>query len=61
MAIFFNFQLKSNHLHLVQDENCDSNLRLVVDEDDNDKLRLERVNHGSDTGALGYPCCCVYF
>ena len=24
--------------------NCDSNSRLVVDEDDNGKLRLERVN-----------------
>ena len=44
MAIFFNFLLTSNHLHLLQVENCGSNLRLVVDEDDNGKLRLERVN-----------------
>ena len=43
MAIFFNFSPTSSHLHLLQIENCDSNSRLVVDEDDNDKLRLERV------------------
>ena len=43
MSIFFNFLPTSNHLHPLQDENCDSNLRLVVDEDDNGKLRLERV------------------
>ena len=43
MAIFFNFLPTSNHLHLLQVENCGSNSRLVVDEDDNGKLRLERV------------------
>ena len=43
MAIFFNFLLTSNHFHLLQVENCDSNSRLVVDEDYG-KLRLERVN-----------------
>ena len=43
MAIFFNFTLTSNHFHPLQVENCDSNSRLVVDEDDNGKLRLERV------------------
>ena len=43
MAIFFNFSLTSNHFHPLQVENCDSNSRLVVDEDDNGKLRLERV------------------
>ena len=42
MAIFFNFQTTSNHLHALQVENCDSNSRLVVDEDDNGKFRLER-------------------
>ena len=31
-------------LHPIQVENCDSNSRLVLDEDDNGKLRLERVN-----------------
>ena len=43
MTIFFNFSLTSNHLHPLQVENCDSNSRLVVDEDDNGKFRLERV------------------
>ena len=43
MVIFFNFQTPSSHLHPLQVENCDSNSRLVVDEDDNDKFRLERV------------------
>ena len=43
MAIFFNFPPTSNHLHPLQVENCDSNLRLVVDEDDNGKLRPKRV------------------
>ena len=43
MAIFFNFSLTLNHFHPLQVENCDSNSRLVVDEDDNGKLRLERV------------------
>ena len=44
MAIFFNFSPTSSHLHPLQVENCDSNSRLVVDEDDNGKRRLERVN-----------------
>ena len=47
MTIFFNFSPTSNHLHPLQVENLDSNSRLVVDEDDNGKSRLERVN--SDT------------
>ena len=44
MAIFFNFSPILNHLHPLQVENCDSNSRLVVGEDDNGKFRLERVN-----------------
>ena len=44
MAIFFIFSPTSNHLHPLQVENCDSNSRLVVDEDDYGKFRLERVN-----------------
>ena len=44
IAIFFTFSPTSNHLHSRLVENCDSNSRLVVDEDDNDKFRLERVN-----------------
>ena len=43
MVIFFNFETTSSHLHSLQVENCDSNSRLVVDEDDYGKLRLERV------------------
>ena len=43
IAIFFNFSTTSNHLHPLQVENCDSNSRLVVDEDDNGKFRVERV------------------
>ena len=43
MAIFFNCSPTSNHLYPLQVENCDSNSRLVVDEDDNGKFRLERV------------------
>ena len=45
MTIFFNFSLISSHLHPLQAENCDSNSRLVVYEDDNSKFGLERVNH----------------
>ena len=47
MVIFFNFSPTSNHLHQLQIDNCDSNSRLVVDEDDNGKFRLERVNIGA--------------
>ena len=43
MAILFNFPPTSSHLHPLQVVNCDSNSRLVVDEDDNDKFRPERV------------------
>ena len=43
MVIFFNFQTTSSYLHPLQVENCDSNSRLVVNEDDNGKFRLERV------------------
>ena len=44
MAILFNFPPTSNLLHPLQVENCDSNSRLVVGEDDNVKFKLERVN-----------------
>ena len=46
MTVFFNHSPNSNHLHPLQVENCDSNSRLVVDEDDNGKFRLEKVNLG---------------
>ena len=45
IVIFLNFSPTSNHLHPLQVENCDSNSRLVVDGDDNDKFRPERVKH----------------
>ena len=41
MIFFFNFSPTSNHLHPLQVENCDSNSRLVVDEDDNVKSGLK--------------------
>ena len=50
MVIFFNFQTSSIHLHPLQVENCDSNLRLVVDEDDYGKIRPERFNSDSVHG-----------
>ena len=47
MTIYF-FHLPPNlsHLYPLQVENCDSNSRLVVDEDDNDTciFRLEKVS-----------------
>ena len=42
-AIFVNLSPTSSHLHPLQVYNCGSNSRLVVDEDDNGKIRLERV------------------
>ena len=44
VIIFCNFLTTSSHLRPLQVENCGSNSRLVVDEDDNDKFRIERVN-----------------
>ena len=41
MAVFFNLSPTSNHLHPLQVENCDSNSRLVVDEDDNVKSGMK--------------------
>ena len=37
----------SSHLHPLQVENCNSNSRLVVDEDDNGQSRLARLNVSS--------------
>ena len=42
--IFFHLPPASSLLHPLQVENRDINSRLVVDEDDNGKVRLERVN-----------------
>ena len=49
---FRTFSPTSSHLYPLQVENCDSNSRLVVDEDDNGKFRLERVIDVR-AGALG--------
>ena len=46
---FLYFSLTTNHLYPLQVGNCDSNSRLVVDEDDNGKFRLERVKVTSHT------------
>ena len=43
MAIFLNFSPTLNYLNPLQVENCDSNSRLVVDEDDNGKPGIEGV------------------
>ena len=43
MAIFFKFLTTSNHFHPLEVENCGCNSRLVLDEDDSSKIRLERV------------------
>ena len=42
MTFFFLYHPVS-HLHQLQVDNCDSNSRLVVDEDGNGKFSLERV------------------
>ena len=52
MLIFFNFKITSNHLHSLQVENCDSNSRLVKDEDDYGKFRPERVKRHSVPNAI---------
>ena len=41
--IFFHLSPTLSHFHPLQIENCGSNSRLVVDENDNGKLGLERV------------------
>ena len=41
VTIFFTFSPTSNHLHPLQVENCGSNSRLVVDEDENVKSGLK--------------------
>ena len=41
LEVFFNFSPTSNHLYPLQVENCDSNSRHVVDEDDNGSIHVE--------------------
>ena len=43
--IFFYLSPISSHLHPLHVANCDSISRLVVDENNNGKFRLERVKH----------------
>ena len=43
-SIFFHLSPAASHFHPLQVGNCDSNSRLVVDENDSGELRLERVN-----------------
>ena len=43
---FFHLSLNSSHVYPLQVENCDSNSRLVADEYDNGKFRLEKVKVG---------------
>ena len=49
-SIFFHLPPTSSHLHPLQVENCDSNSRLVVGEDDDGKFRLERVKTRTSEG-----------
>ena len=55
MTIFVYFPPTSSHLHPLQVENCDSNSRLVVDEDDNGKglKELVLVHHLRGLSNLG--------
>ena len=52
MVIFFNLSPTSSHLHPLQVENCDSNSRLVVDEDDNVKSGLKGLTRKNDRKKL---------
>ena len=42
-TFLFHLSPTSSHLHPLRVENCDSNSRLVVDEDDNGKFRLDLI------------------
>ena len=42
--MFFHLSPTVSHLHSVQAENCDSNSRLVLNQDDHGIFRLKRVN-----------------
>ena len=53
LVILFNFYTTSSHLHPLQVENCDSNSRLVVGEDDYGKFRIERVLNIKISKCLG--------
>ena len=56
MAIFFNFSPPSSQLYPLLVENCDSNSRLVVDEDENVKSGLKRLRSAISTiSSLNLP------
>ena len=55
MSIFFNFTTTSSYFHPLQVENCDSNSRLVVDEDDNVKSGLKGLRE--DEWLYRYRAC----
>ena len=55
MAILFTFSPTPNHRHPLQVENCDSNSRLVVDEEDNGKSGLKVLRH--ETMVYLAPSC----
>ena len=52
LAISFIFSPTLIHLHPLQVENCDSNSRLVVDEDDNDKFRPKKSSSSTTSREL---------
>ena len=52
IAIFFNISPTSKHFHPLQVENCDSNSRLVVDENDNVKSGLKGLRHMGEQSTL---------
>ena len=61
-SIFFHLSPTLSHFHPLLVENCGSNSRLVVDENDNGKFRLQRVNHtrGNVSCLLGsWPISCI--
>ena len=60
MAIFFNFSPTSSHFHPLQVKNCDSNSRLVVDEDDNGEFRLEWVKTAQCKFSHGWLRMIIY-
>ena len=57
MAIFLNFSPTLTHLHSLQVENCDSNSRLVANEDGNGKFRaqgVEAIDHFRYVSGFSY-------
>ena len=53
MAIFIDFSHTASYPNSLQVENCDSNSRLVVNEDGNGKIGIERVKACTPTAEKG--------